>query len=619
MQLNPVESVMVKNEHYMEKFSQVFDYSLEMHYESPVICSQVLAFGSNNVDFFRDPVYDHGVETLLYGTMHTTETRYDLMHGYRKNIAKDEKCNLKVPGDSNEQDRTAGIVEIVNAEDVAITIDGDITKILKEVAEKHGFTLMNDPVYDEYVGFVIMKEGYIAARNYPDDKYIGFDINLWGNTYKIDSVKKDLVKAVGSSNISSYKVVVGGMYGSNTWKEDKKIIGPKPKQLRNCREDIVTEGSLNAKFANQVAFEEVVPLTLAKDITALVVCGKKGEECTGLTVLEKHNNVKQVIPIYQCPDLGFDVEKTYACEVKVVDDLKKSLGNAGRLHLIVMDEAASYEMFQIMNSVLSKEAHLTDLLHRHSIAAIWSSDTTEEQWRREFLDRFRKQVEHDPVSRAEIWFQAGGKAYELGLVSTKNPKANYEYEKLESRLKERLSDSKAHIELRKIHGGLYNFNPHFKANAFRHEDYDSKPGRQQFAGQVPLGRQNIFQLVKADEVKEDLGLSLPTIYDFLAHAMRSVFTMPPSTTRQYYDVGDGGVILALLPIGSIIIVWDGREHIDINLFQDEEWRGLPEKFMGAFLHATERRMKVALRDDQPRGTGRVINFPSDIADLEEGQ
>ena len=34
--------------------------------------------------------------------------------------------------------------------------------------------------------------------------------------------------------------------------------------------------------------------------------------------------------------------------------------------------------------------------------------------------------------------------------------------------------------------------------------------------------------------------------------------------------------------------------------------------MGAFLHAVERKMDVGLRDDQPRGTGRVINFPSDI-------
>jgi hypothetical protein len=411
------------------------------------------------------------------------------------------------------------------------------------------------------------------------------------------------------------------MYGSNTWKEDQKIIGPKPKQLRNCQEDIVKEGSLDAKFASQVAFEEVVPVSLAKDITAVVVCGKKGDDCTGMTVLKKHKNVKQVIPIYQCPDLddSAEVQKLFACEVNVVKDLETALGKAGRIHLIVMDEAASYEMFQIMNSILSKEAHLINLLHQHSVAATWSSDNTKDAWRREFLDRFRKQIHHDPVSRAEIWFQAGGKAYELGLVSSNNTKANYEYESLETRLKKRLSDSGAHIELRKIHGGLYNFKSNFRPRVFKHEDYDSKPGREQFANQVPLGRQNIFQLVKADNVEEDLDLTLPDIYDFLTYAMRSVFRIPPSTTRQYYDVGDGGVILVLAPIGSIILVWDGREHIDINLFTDEEWPGLPEKFMGAFLHVSERKMQVALRDDQPRGTGKVINFPSDMADLDDEQ
>jgi spermidine synthase len=34
------EGVMVKNELYLEKFSKVFDYTMEMYYESPVICSQ---------------------------------------------------------------------------------------------------------------------------------------------------------------------------------------------------------------------------------------------------------------------------------------------------------------------------------------------------------------------------------------------------------------------------------------------------------------------------------------------------------------------------------------------------------------------------------------------------
>ncbi|OEU17232.1 S-adenosyl-L-methionine-dependent methyltransferase, partial [Fragilariopsis cylindrus CCMP1102] len=131
--LNPV-GVMVKNEHYHEKFSALFDYSAELNYESPL----------------------------------TT------------------------------QGTAAGIVEIMNAESVSIALDKSITTIVKDVAEKEGFTLIADPVFDVSVGVgvVAMKEGFISARIYPADKYVAFDINLWGSSSKIKILRKALAKAV---------------------------------------------------------------------------------------------------------------------------------------------------------------------------------------------------------------------------------------------------------------------------------------------------------------------------------------------------------------------------------------------------------------------------------------
>eukprot|EP00537_Pseudo-nitzschia_pungens_P001155 CAMPEP_0172368666 /NCGR_PEP_ID=MMETSP1060-20121228/28638_1 /TAXON_ID=37318 /ORGANISM="Pseudo-nitzschia pungens, Strain cf. cingulata" /LENGTH=1266 /DNA_ID=CAMNT_0013093337 /DNA_START=265 /DNA_END=4065 /DNA_ORIENTATION=- len=606
--LNPV-GVMVKNEHYHEKFAALFDYSAEINYESPVICNQVMVFGSNNVDFFRAPVYDHGVETKLYKSMSTPETRYELLHGYRKNIAPEEKCNLVIPEEKTTQGTAAGIVEVMNAENCSVELNESITDIVKTVAEKEGFTPISEPVFDNNVGVVVMKEGFISARIVPDEKYVGFDVNLWGMSSKIKSLRKALSEAVGSSDVSAYKVVVGGMYGSSSWKEDQKIQGPKMKQLRNCEEDVVNEGSLDAKAASAIAIEETIPLTISKaqGITAVTVCGKEGEECIAYDVLKKDSSVKNTIPIYDCSDNG-----DYKCETNVLEIFASEiLRKDGGINLLVMDASASYGMHQVINSILGEDETRNSLFELHNIIATWMTDSVNETFRREFLDRYRKQVHYEPASRAEFVFQADGKTYEYGVVSTFNAKVAYDYEKMEKRIKDRLSESSVNVELRNIHGAMFRYNHNWNPTTFKHEDYDSKPGREQFKNQKPLGRQNIYQFVKAAGVEGDLDLSMAKIDSYLTEALKSV-QMEPSLSKQYEDVGDGGMILAVSPNGYITLVWDGREHVSVNFFTNEENIGAPEKFVGVFLNSSGQKLQVGLRDDQPRGTNHVVNFPSDM-------
>ena len=219
---------------------------------------------------------------------------------------------------------------------------------------------------------------------------------------------------------SSYKVVIGGMYGSSSWKEDEKVQGPKMKQLRNCEEDVVKEGSLDVKTASAIAIEETIPLTLAmaKGITAVVVCGMEGEECTGYEVLKKQDAVKNIVPIYECSNAG-----DYECEANVLAVLAKEVlakGSGKKINLLVMDDMASFGMHQIMSSILGERDTRRSLFEMHNIVVTWMTDIVEETYRRGFLDRYRKQVHHDPASRAEIVFQGEGKTYELGVVSANN-------------------------------------------------------------------------------------------------------------------------------------------------------------------------------------------------------
>ena len=612
--LNP-QGVLVKNEHYMEKLSSAFDYSVELFYECPVICSQTLAFGSNTIDFFHAPVYDHGVETKLYGTMHTPNTRFDLMHDYRKNIASQDKCNLTIPDLPEMQERTAGLLEIINAEKTASVLASDITSILKSEAEKQGFTVPFTPLYAHDTSIVVMSEGYVAARTWADVNYVSFDIYLWSQTYKIEDLKDALVEAVQSQDVSSYKIVVGGMFGSKSWKADQEIIGPKLKQLRNCDEDTVTSGSLYPKVASAIAFEEVLPLTLSKHVTAVVVCGVKDEACAALTALQAHVDVKHAIPIYGCPAMADDEALAFACEVQVLADLRSTLAKShSKVNLLVMDPSSSYQMNQIVASISSIDDLRSELMAGHFVAASWMTDRTE-TWRRDLIDRFRKQFRYDPSSLAEIHIRCDGKAYQLGVFSSNNDKVNYEYKRLEDRLRNRLADSNALIELRKVHGGLYKFKDQWEPKAFTQSDYKNDEAERQYRTQIPIGRQNVFQLVNAHDDSGELDLTIDNLAAHLKKAMSGVGMI--ATESQKYaanDIGEGGVVVCLSPIGEVILVWDGRKHIDISIFTDEEFVGLPERFIGHLFHLLDGSMVVALRDDQPRGTGHVINFPSDLVD-----
>ncbi|KAL3913522.1 MAG: hypothetical protein SGARI_000615 [Bacillariaceae sp.] len=477
--------------------------------------------------------------------------------------------------DLSVQGTSAGIIEIFDAENAGTTLDENIVKIIKKAAASVGFTVKNDPVFENNFGVLVMEEGYISAKLWPDEKYVAFDINLWGRTYKIEDIKKALAKAVGSKDTSSYRVVVGGMYGSNSWKEDQQVVGPKLKQLRNCEDDIVKKGKLDANMALTVTVEEVVPLTHAKDITAAVVCGPADKSCVSLYALKGHADVKDVIPILECPE-GDGLEAMVACEASILKSLTEKLGQSSntQIKLLVLDESASFKMHQIFNNILVMEPAADEIFDEGCITMTFSPDLTGQTWRREFLDRLRKVFKWDPAVRVELVLQAGGKSYEAGIFSPAIENPGYDFDKMESRVRDRLSKSKAKIEIRHIHGALYLFIDPYNPKEFTQADYDLVSG-------------------------------------FLTEALVKSAIVP--TTTEKYSVGDGGVILASSKDSNIIIVWDGKEHVDVNMFTFRQSEQLIDGFKDAFLKASANTLVVGLRDDQPRGIGHVVNFMSDIA------
>jgi hypothetical protein len=616
--LNP-HGVIVKNEIYFEKFSKVFDYTMEIYFDSPVICSQVAILGSNNVDFFHAPLYNHGLDNFLYKDLHQDDTRHRLMHDYRRNFATEAACLHDNPDTTTEQKTAAGILSVVNIEQVRIKLDPSIVNVIEKVLSRHNLLILSTR-YLYQTGVVLFEEGYVAARVWPEHSYVGIDINMWSKTQLVSSIREALADALGSGfdDVSDYRVVVGGIFGLDSWTDDQKLLGPKWKQTRNCQDDATTEESVPSQVALGIAVEEVVPLTLSNETVALVFCGKEGS-CPSNLALVRREDITQVVTIEECSRLSDSPPQSnfVSCELGIVQTLSSSLKGA-KANLVVMDETASFEMHQIVHSILEDDWLRHEYLTEHSIVIAWSSEPSQSVWKREFLDRIRKAVEFDPVSRTEIVVQGGRQSYELGVVSFQNVNANLAYDLLEKRMKARLSIApyNAKVELRVIHGSMFNYEDELTTRFFKLEDYDLSAAREQFTTQVPLGRQSIMQFSRKEGGKFAEGLSsselsLAEVNRLLSAGMNDI-DMGLSSTKQFV-VGDGCIIVSLGFAGNIIAVWDGRSQIVVNFFFHEESEGIPGRFAKNFeVAARNQLLKLKLRDDQPRGFNRVVNFASDL-------
>lgn len=628
--LNP-DGVIVKNELYLEHFSRVFDYTIQILYDSPIICSQVVALGSNRVDFLHDAAKDHGIPNLLYTPLTKPDNRFDLVHDYRKNDARAQgKCGKTTPPiDTSVQESSSGILEIVNAENVSIGLDdsASIVKMIQSIAKKQGFTVGPSKSYSGGLVVVVLKEGYIAARLWPEHNYVGFDIHLWGMTFNIKSLKNALTTAVKSSLVSAYKVVVGGMFGSSSWKEDQLKIGPYSKTVadmnRNCEEKAVVA---NAKPISieiiEIAINETFSLLDASPgLVVGVVCGVAGEDCLSSKMAKSHPAVESTVEFHSCPDLK-DEAAMYECEKLLLPQFEQAMVN-GPFDMLMVDNGAPYEMLQILNSLLDVDDHRETWLSPVNIVVAFSTSPQDETWRKYFLDRYRIQYGDDPVARAEfVLDHEGDDTVEIGLVLCGDELYVYNLEAVEHNMRKRLSvNHTTGVELRTINAGLFPYSYDFEPTTFEQKEYDNEPGLKQFAEQQPLGRQNIFQMVST---KEEVELTALGLFHILKQSLLSAgYDASGGRFEKAENVGDGGMIVYASTIANVILVWDGRSHVDISFFTFEEGRfekkggGVPEKFIKGFLKHSKHILRVNLRDDQPRGIGRVINFPSDLEPAKE--
>jgi S-adenosylmethionine/arginine decarboxylase-like enzyme len=684
------EGIIVKNELYLEHFSDLFNYAAQVHfYDVPVICSQVLVLGSYKNDFlYQVPKERNMTDFLFLKPLNETKDRYDFWHGYRRNHTVPPK-HCRQHGETDkvpiEQKTSPGILMILEVEDATGVLQPSekVKDALVGVLEKEGLnvisTLMHTANDMGAVVLVILQEGYVVARPWPEHKYCAFDIHLWSRFDVQESVKRALIAVVGSSvgKSSSYRIVVGGIFGVKTWKADEKSRGPHggthlcddpASSLRQVPPD---------RNAINTVLEEILSLIKESDSMMAVVCGQESEPCESVEVVGKNGKVSKVVALYACPGIKSSAgyATMMACEKDISNMLEKAVTEEKKLGGIIIDSSAPLGMGQILHRILKSTRNRKQMLSSDIMVVAVALDETR-TWRHALLDRFRKDfVKYEPVFRAEVLFNSSDSSMELGIMSSGDDLFFDHLVNVTTSI-EKVTGLVSDIQ--RIQGGLFKFRPDFDPQFSLPGDYDQSSPLEQWSSQQPLGLQTIFQLEvqwfeelvvgdriwsifdqapfvpsnifngtvvavnvdstfdihfdDGDEINgmerhlihklepsqqkpddKDLFLSAVQVKDALKHTL-SLMTSENMTSAELHEflgIADGCILVALWSGGSAIILWDGRMHVDINLFTYAESATIASEFAYHFKLQIPM-IRTVLRDVQPRGYGRVVNFLKDI-------
>ena len=87
------------------------------------------------------------------------------------------------------------------------------------------------------------------------------------------------------------------------------------------------------------------------------------------------------------------------------------------------------------------------------------------------------------------------------------------------------------------------------------------------------------------------------------------------STESFHEIGDGGLFIGLSSKGQVAVTWDGAGSVNVNIFTHDENANIYDLFAVPFMEKLPA-MNLMLRDEQPRGYGKVIN-KSDRVNSEE--
>ncbi|KAL7579488.1 hypothetical protein ACA910_007868 [Epithemia clementina (nom. ined.)] len=614
------DGILVKNELYFEKLNPIFKHTIQVHYSDvPVICSQCLCLGSNGVDFTYRQLTDHKVETM-FAPLNKVDQNFEYVHDYLKNPDAQRHCITdEEQDDPVEQESSPGILMVVEAENATGELEpsSKLESLLLPALTKQGLSVVSTVTSDDNVGavvVVVVQEGYVVARTWPEHMYCAFDIHLWSSFQKHDSIKKSLVAAIGADYrfASSFRIVGGGMFGVRTWKEDFKRRGPKFTQ--DCSEPSLPK--LVAPFDRNVVDDivrEIMGMTKWANVVGAVICGPKDQECHNLDMVPKQPAVRKTIPIHACDSIKGNIEYEenssnlkYACENELVDYLNKTIGE-DKISIVVVDQSTTFAMAQVVNKIVKRNKY-KKIFFTDDIQVIAPLIDATETWRKYLVDDFRAIIPEEPAFMADVLFNNTESSLEVAVFLSGDGRFVSHMKDLQKDIERRTGLSG---DIRGFGGGKFKFQQNFKASQwFLPGDYDQRGPYEQWHSQQPTGHQSKIQM----ESEEASFLSKELVKDWLVRTLAALNIETSQPVREFTDIGDGSVLVAVFSDGrgQVVTLYDGRKHVSLNIFTYHESTAFAMTFADQFNEINKSLLDVVLFDEMPRGYGRVVNFWNDI-------
>ena len=649
--------IMVKNDFgYFEGLSRVFDTCIQLLIpDVTYICDYELVLcGTDKVNFLK-PKFDHlmksnkkkngsnsGVETLIYRPQEDVDNHWGPLTDYAKYWGDPTKDCLP-PGSDNgkkqEDVAYAGVLMVLEAENIApkkevtaSTLEG----ILKDL----GYTVVTSSSQSSLKSggdaiVVVMEEGYVLVETWPDANYCKIDLHLWGGFQKQESIRSKILKSLGTKNgdWQSFRIVTGGMRGCHTRAEDVKAIGPDLSKVGVC--DEVSKGSsklvtLNASYDDEktlapvieAGLNEVIPSIVgpAAGKNAVVICGTEGSPCLAKTNLEK-KGYANLITLYSCSEeqtaemeqsayhhgqamkkwreqIQSEGNEFVICGKKVSAALKDMAQRIKGLNVVVVDALAPSEH---VGESFEYWLKFWKTIRKPFILFVPLIDADDKQ-RSFFLKSRYNHGEEEPEFYSEIYAGNGKKTMSFGMIHEGTAESFRALIDAETRLEK--NKNVKFVELRKttIRGAAREQGDDYEPVLFSWNDYDQQPGLEQFYGQRAIGLQTVFQLqLKPDSKKSLTAAKIESAAKFAAQRISK-----PPLKETFKEIGEGAIYVALMSNAQVSVTWDGADSVNVNIFTYDQSLNHENFFLSKF-KAPLPSMNLMLKDEMPRGYGKVIN------------
>ena len=607
--------------------------------------------GSYTIDFMKTELTDHGVEGLLIEPFDEVEDHYNLYHDYARNHTSREICDVLLDGKDENKDKiqagSPGILFIAESEDVNVDLTDvkGLEEKLSSALIKEGLKILSSETSVFASGSIvtfIMNEGYVVARAMWEHKYVAFDIHFWTSLEKHQSTKDSLVAAVGSkkSSVSDYRVIAGGIFGLTSWESDEKGRGPQYEEIcekrSNARkeekeDETVQKTDLKLGGIQQSAIDTILKESLslvpggAKKVAVLVGNdGKSGSTYSAVEVFQGTElnaiNCPTMLDFNEFGEKALDIATS--CE-KHLSNTLNDLAEASKFDALIIDSTADKLTASILIKIFSaRRKTFSKKVLQDSALIISALHDESEKWRQNAVQLFKNDVfVFDPAWYAEVSVSDSSGAMKLLIASGDAPHFVQQLNGVVNKLDEKSGIS---IEVKVVDGGkfVYQEDPFQPTHHFLPDDYDQTSPLKQWTSQKPLGHQIIFQMEYTPSKSKSFTSSPDVLTTDIVRKNLEIaisktgipeLELSDEIIKVYTGIGDGCVLTTTWSGGSVVVLWDGRTHIDLNLFTYEQNTKLANAFESNF--RSSKKLVTMLRDEQPRGIGRVLSY---FSDLEEG-